>query len=293
MRIGVAISGGGHRATVWGAGTLLALNDAGLAPAISSVASVSGGSITNGVVAHDVDLTTDAPEAVESSLGRLLRHVTGEGLFWFGPPTDPWLLRFFAAAVLATGSVGFQAGISVSEGVTMVMTEKGFNSLLATSFKMGGDASVAAEPRLFHRCGKHRQTDLFQFCADMDLFVNRPSCNRHRVDRLTHGVTPAFIHLRGIFTAHAQGDNGPRSSVDSGENPNAVTPPLTVGYVLIEKRLALSVGAAAILKPHERHQLTVFIDRPLPTVEQSTVIQHVDELAQIVVVSVRHDSLLR
>jgi len=105
MRIGVAISGGGHRATVWGAGTLLALNDAGLAPAISSVASVSGGSITNGVVAHDVDLATDAPEAVESSLGRLLRHVTGEGLFWFGPPTDPWLLRFFAAAVLAAGSV--------------------------------------------------------------------------------------------------------------------------------------------------------------------------------------------
>ena len=48
--------------------------------------------------------------------------------------------------MLATGSVGFQAGISVSEGVTMVMTEKGFNSLLATTFKMGGDASVAAGP---------------------------------------------------------------------------------------------------------------------------------------------------
>ncbi len=55
---------------------------------------------------------------------------------WVGP----------AFYVLATGSVGFQAGISVSEGVTMVMTEKGFNSLLATTFKMGGDASVAAGP---------------------------------------------------------------------------------------------------------------------------------------------------
>jgi lipid-binding SYLF domain-containing protein len=55
---------------------------------------------------------------------------------WVGP----------AFYVLATGSVGFQAGISVSEGVTMVMTDKGFNSLLATSFKMGGDASVAAGP---------------------------------------------------------------------------------------------------------------------------------------------------
>ncbi len=55
---------------------------------------------------------------------------------WVGP----------AFYTMATASVGFQAGIAVSEGVTLVMTDKGFNSLLATSFKMGGDASVAAGP---------------------------------------------------------------------------------------------------------------------------------------------------
>jgi len=55
---------------------------------------------------------------------------------WVGPV-------FYA---MATASVGFQAGVSVAEGVTLVMTEKGFNSLLATSFKIGGDASVAAGP---------------------------------------------------------------------------------------------------------------------------------------------------
>ena len=55
---------------------------------------------------------------------------------WVGP-------AFYA---MATASVGFQAGISVAEGVTLVMTDKGFNSLLATSFKIGGDASVAAGP---------------------------------------------------------------------------------------------------------------------------------------------------
>jgi SH3 domain-containing YSC84-like protein 1 len=60
------------------------------------------------------------------------------------PATGKWVGPAFY--VLATGSIGFQAGISVSEGVTMVMTDKGFNSLLATSFKMGGDASVAAGP---------------------------------------------------------------------------------------------------------------------------------------------------
>jgi lipid-binding SYLF domain-containing protein len=47
---------------------------------------------------------------------------------------------------LATASVGFQAGVAVSETVMLVTTEKGLNSLLATSAKLGGDASVAAGP---------------------------------------------------------------------------------------------------------------------------------------------------
>ena len=47
---------------------------------------------------------------------------------------------------MATASVGFQAGIAASENITMVMTEKGVNTLLATSVKLGGDASVAAGP---------------------------------------------------------------------------------------------------------------------------------------------------
>ncbi|HEV3238844.1 MAG TPA: lipid-binding SYLF domain-containing protein [Casimicrobiaceae bacterium] len=55
---------------------------------------------------------------------------------WVGP----------AFYTLATASVGFQAGISVSEVVTLVMTDKGLNSLLAPSVKLGGDASVAAGP---------------------------------------------------------------------------------------------------------------------------------------------------
>ena len=60
------------------------------------------------------------------------------------PKSGKWLGPAFYN--LATASVGFQAGIAVSEGVALVMTEKGFNSLLATSFKLGGDASVAAGP---------------------------------------------------------------------------------------------------------------------------------------------------
>ncbi len=55
---------------------------------------------------------------------------------WAGP----------AFYTMATASVGFQAGVSVSENVTLVMTEKALNSLLSSSVKAGGDASVAAGP---------------------------------------------------------------------------------------------------------------------------------------------------
>jgi lipid-binding SYLF domain-containing protein len=47
---------------------------------------------------------------------------------------------------LATASVGFQAGVAVSEMLTLVMTEKALNSLLSDSVKVGPDASVAAGP---------------------------------------------------------------------------------------------------------------------------------------------------
>lgn len=47
---------------------------------------------------------------------------------------------------IAVASVGFQAGVSVSETVTLVMTQKGLNSLMASTAKLGGDASIAAGP---------------------------------------------------------------------------------------------------------------------------------------------------
>ena len=62
--------------------------------------------------------------------------VARDGRAWAGP----------AFYNLATASVGFQAGIDVSEVIIVVMTDRGFNSLLSTSFKIGGDASIAAGP---------------------------------------------------------------------------------------------------------------------------------------------------
>ena len=60
------------------------------------------------------------------------------------PQSGKWIGPAFYTMV--TASVGFQAGISVSEVVTLVMTDKALNSLLAPSVKLGGDASIAAGP---------------------------------------------------------------------------------------------------------------------------------------------------
>lgn len=82
-----------------------------------------------------------APEIVKAGFivggsgGRAVL-VARNGGKWVGP----------AFYTLATASIGFQAGIAASEMVTLVMTEKGMNSLMASSFKFGGDASVAAGP---------------------------------------------------------------------------------------------------------------------------------------------------
>jgi lipid-binding SYLF domain-containing protein len=82
-----------------------------------------------------------APEIVKAGFifggsgGRAVL-IAKEGGQWHGP----------AFYTMATASVGFQAGVSVSENVTLVMSEKGLNSMLAANFKLGGDASVAAGP---------------------------------------------------------------------------------------------------------------------------------------------------
>jgi lipid-binding SYLF domain-containing protein len=60
------------------------------------------------------------------------------------PQSGKWVGPAFYA--LLTASAGLQAGISVSESITLVMTDRGMNALLSPSFNIGGDASVAAGP---------------------------------------------------------------------------------------------------------------------------------------------------
>ena len=79
---------------------------------------------------------------------------------WAGP-------AFFT---LATASIGLQAGIAVSEVVTLVMTEKGVGRLLSNSFRMGGDVAIAVGP-IEAGAQSHFLADLVSFSRGQGVYL--------------------------------------------------------------------------------------------------------------------------
>jgi predicted acylesterase/phospholipase RssA len=97
--IGVALSGGGHRATLFGLGAMAYLLDAGKGPELSTISSISGGSITNGWLGLESDLTTVRADEVDELTHRLAHRVARQGTLWASPYT--YLYLVVLAAVLA------------------------------------------------------------------------------------------------------------------------------------------------------------------------------------------------
>ena len=70
-RVGVALSGAGHRSALFALGALLYLADAGKHREVTTGSSVSGGSLTNGYLAQALDLTSARAAEVKAVAGRL------------------------------------------------------------------------------------------------------------------------------------------------------------------------------------------------------------------------------
>jgi hypothetical protein len=99
--IGVALSGGGHRATVFGLGALLALVDQGLNREVVSVASVSGGSIANGIAMVGPDYGTVDTAGCENHLKPALKSIADRGVLQKGAPrTKGYMAALISSAVL-------------------------------------------------------------------------------------------------------------------------------------------------------------------------------------------------
>jgi Patatin-like phospholipase len=117
--ISVALSGGGHRAALFAVGALMGLVDAGVNQRVRVIASVSGGSITNGLLAKRGDFARATPESLSAWLAPGVATFDRDGLFFPGPRTDGFVKAFFllvgatVSALVATLSAAVAIGQDV------------------------------------------------------------------------------------------------------------------------------------------------------------------------------------
>jgi predicted acylesterase/phospholipase RssA len=103
--VSVSLSGGGHRAALFGLGALLYLADAGKNGDVSSIASVSGGSLTNASLAQTLDYRRAPPSDVHRWAARLARRFATEGTLFAASITWLYLALLALVVVAATGGV--------------------------------------------------------------------------------------------------------------------------------------------------------------------------------------------
>jgi hypothetical protein len=97
----VSLSGGGHRATLFVLGALMYLVDAKANANVTSIASVSGGSLTNGLVGQEVDFRqTDSDQFRQLVAAPLATQIALRGTLF-----APLLSKVYLAALIVWGVV--------------------------------------------------------------------------------------------------------------------------------------------------------------------------------------------
>jgi predicted acylesterase/phospholipase RssA len=103
-RVGIALSGGGHRASLFALGALMYVHDACLAAPserrVAGVSSVSGGSITNAACGHGLRLGKDTREDFDKMARELVLHVVRDGSMWSGLSLVYHLFVFLALPIV-------------------------------------------------------------------------------------------------------------------------------------------------------------------------------------------------
>jgi hypothetical protein len=116
--IGVALSGGGNRASLFNLGVLMYLSDAGKAECVRSIASVSGGSVANGYVAQEGPYDQMSGQQFEDAMRPFVNRIARHGTLWAWWGTWLYLLIVIALAAIvglaALGRFPDFAGISHS-----------------------------------------------------------------------------------------------------------------------------------------------------------------------------------
>jgi len=98
--LAISLSGGGHRATLFGLGALMYLVDAGANANVTSIASVSGGSLTNGFVGQTLDFrTTDGSSFREQVARPLATQIARKGTLFALLLTKLYLVLLIAGGI--------------------------------------------------------------------------------------------------------------------------------------------------------------------------------------------------
>jgi len=101
--LAVSLSGGGHRATLFTLGALMYLVDAGLNTQVTSIASVSGGSLTNAFAGQNLDFrSTDSAGFRKEAAIPLASQIANKGTF-----LAPLSTKVYIAILLLTGVLVF------------------------------------------------------------------------------------------------------------------------------------------------------------------------------------------
>ena len=97
--LAVSLSGGGHRATLFALGALMYLVDANANSNVTSIASVSGGSLTNGMVGQTLNFrNTNGTEFRERVASPLATQIANKGTLF-----APLLSKVYVAVLIASG----------------------------------------------------------------------------------------------------------------------------------------------------------------------------------------------
>jgi hypothetical protein len=137
-RLSVCLSGGGYRATAFGAGAMLAVADSALRGHVASVSSVSGGSITSAVTVGGFETSRDDEPDPMARRVRLLaglvqsQAIRTEGLLGYG------LAPFLVVAVIVVGLFAMPQWLTLED--------PSFLFAVVFSIVFGGFLAVTAVP---------------------------------------------------------------------------------------------------------------------------------------------------
>src|SRR5262245_26721676 len=114
---GIALSGGGHRATAFALGALLYICDAGLNLQVRTISSVSGGSLLNGFVATlGQPFNKMTSSDFEKHAARLAAFLAGSPGWWVVGVTSTAMVLAILVTMVAFANVNWLVCLAIFAG---------------------------------------------------------------------------------------------------------------------------------------------------------------------------------